>query len=111
MSVEPNCNKTNLGEQQIREALLGVIDPEVGINIVDLGLVYGIHIDGPRVRVTMTMTSPACPLSEKIKRDINDRLMEHCRCINQVEVDLVWDPPWDPEKMSDAAKEALGWSM
>jgi len=97
-------------EQHVRQALHDVIDPEVGINIVDLGLVYGITTDGRRVQITTTMTTPACPLSEQIKRDINARLFERCPGVEHVEVDIVWDPPWGPEMMSQAAKEILGWS-
>lgn len=97
-------------EEQVRRALQAVIDPEVGINIVDLGLVYGIGIVGRRVQITMTMTTPACPLSEQIKADINARLFERCPGVERVEVDIVWDPPWGPEKMSQAAKQTLGWS-
>lgn len=97
-------------EEQVRLALHEVIDPEVGINIVDLGLVYGIGIDGRRVQITMTMTTPACPLSEQIKREINARLVERCPGTERLEVDIVWHPPWGPEKMSQAAKQALGWS-
>jgi metal-sulfur cluster biosynthetic enzyme/Fe-S cluster assembly iron-binding protein IscA len=97
-------------EEHFRQVLHDVIDPEVGVNIVDLGLLYGIAIDGRRVQITMTMTTPACPLSEQIKRDINARLSEHCPGVERVEVDSVWDPPWGPEKMSQTAKEALGWS-
>jgi len=98
------------GKQQVQQALHDVIDPEVGINIVDLGLVYGIEIDGRRAKITITMTTPACPLSEQIKRDINDRIFERCPGVERVVVDIVWNPPWGPEKMSPSAKEALGWS-
>lgn len=111
MSNEPTGGRTSADEQQVRQALRAVIDPEVGVNILDLGLVYGTQIDGRRVQVTITMTSPACPLGEQIKREINDRLLEQCRGVDRVEVDLVWDPPWGPEKMSDAAKQTLGWSQ
>ncbi|HXE55181.1 MAG TPA: iron-sulfur cluster assembly protein [Tepidisphaeraceae bacterium] len=98
------------GKQQVQQALHDVIDPEVGINIVDLGLVYGVQLDDRRVRITMTMTTPACPLTEQIKRDINERIFERCPGVERVEVDIVWSPPWGPEKMSTSAKEALGWS-
>ncbi|HXE53941.1 MAG TPA: iron-sulfur cluster assembly protein [Tepidisphaeraceae bacterium] len=107
---KPDAGQATPDEEQVRLALHDVIDPEIGINIVDLGLVYGIGIDGRRVQITMTMTTPACPVSEQIKRDINTRLFERCPGLERVEFAVVWDPPWDPEKMSQVAKQALGWS-
>ena len=97
-------------EQQVREALRAVIDPEVGINIVDLGLVYGIMIDGRIVRVTMTMTTPACPLGEHIRNEVHARVLGQCPGAEQIEVEIVWDPPWSSDKISADGKQALGWS-
>jgi metal-sulfur cluster biosynthetic enzyme/Fe-S cluster assembly iron-binding protein IscA len=97
-------------EVRVREALCEVIDPEVGINIVDLGLVYGVSVNGDGVQVRMTMTTPACPLGEQIRSDVRDRVLQRCPGIDRVDVDIVWDPPWGPEKISDRARELLGWS-
>ena len=97
-------------EAQVREALREVIDPEVGINIVDLGLIYGLVIHERSVRVTMTMTTPACPLGEQIKSDVNARVMERCPGVREVEVEVVWDPPWRPERITEEARKMLGWS-
>jgi metal-sulfur cluster biosynthetic enzyme len=94
-------------ETTIREALRLVIDPELGINIVDLGLVYGIEIDGARVRVIMTMTTPACPLGEYLKDLVDSTLKQSVREVEEVEIALVWEPPWDADMMSDEAKQQL----
>ncbi|MDP2619099.1 MAG: metal-sulfur cluster assembly factor [Hyphomicrobiales bacterium] len=98
-------------EETIREALRQVDDPEVHINIVDLGLVYAIAVDAGKVRVTMTMTTPACPvgpfLTEQVEQVVRALVPED----TQVAVDLVWDPPWTPDMMSEMAKIGLGWSV
>ncbi|HEX6979495.1 MAG TPA: metal-sulfur cluster assembly factor [Alphaproteobacteria bacterium] len=99
-----------MDETEIREALREVIDPEIGINIVDLGLVYGIEVADDRVRIEVTMTTPACPLGDYITREIRGVLQRVTGSRDATEVVLVWDPPWKPEMMSDAAKRALGWT-
>lgn len=91
------------------DALRGVIDPEIGLDVVELGLVYGVDVDGRDVRVRLTMTTPACPLGEEIVRDAEDRL-QAIDGVGAVDVELVWDPPWSPERMSPAARKLLGWS-
>ncbi|MDH5490576.1 MAG: metal-sulfur cluster assembly factor [Myxococcales bacterium] len=93
------------------EALREVIDPELGLDVVALGLVYGIRIEAgepERLHVELTMTTPACPLGESIVRDAEARL-EALDPEREVHVQLVWDPPWDPGRMSPEAKQALGW--
>ncbi|MCC7415572.1 MAG: metal-sulfur cluster assembly factor [Acidobacteria bacterium] len=94
-------------EDAVREALREVIDPELGINIVDLGLVYGIEIDGARVCVNMTMTSPACPLGGYLKDLVDSTLKWRVGGVEEVDINLVWDPPWDPDRMSEAATRQL----
>jgi metal-sulfur cluster biosynthetic enzyme len=91
---------------QIIDGLKRVIDPEVGINIVDLGLVYGIEEDDDTVKIAITMTTPACPLSGVIINDIKDELSQFQT--KPVKVGIVWEPPWSHEQMSDAAKQQLG---
>ena len=93
----------------VRNALREVIDPELGVNIVDLGLVYGVDVDGARVRVTMTMTSPACPLGDHLKDLVGSSIRARVPDVEDVEVELVWDPPWIPELMSEEARRQLGW--
>ena len=97
-------------EAAVREALKHVIDPEVGLNIVDLGLVYGIRIDDRLVHLTMTMTTPACPLSEHIKQDATQSVLAACPGAVDVAIELVWDPPWSSHMMSQAAKQQMGWA-
>lgn len=95
--------------ESLREALRQVLDPEIGVNIIDLGLVYGIDITPEQVKITMTMTSPACPMADMIIDDIDAVLdvvlPEHYR----VAVELVWDPPWSPEMMKPEARRHFGW--
>ena len=94
---------------QILAALGQVIDPEVGIDIVSLGLVYRIDILGGRVQIQMTMTSAACPLAESLLHDVEAKLRT-ITGVSEVTVELVWSPPWSPARMTREAREALGWA-
>jgi metal-sulfur cluster biosynthetic enzyme len=94
-------------DTDIREALRTVIDPELGVNIVDLGLVYRIEVEGPAVRVEMTMTSPACPLGDYLKTLVDAAIKGAVPGVENVEVALVWEPAWDPDMMSDAGRRQL----
>jgi metal-sulfur cluster biosynthetic enzyme len=96
-----------VSESAIREALRQVIDPELGINIVDLGLVYGVEIEGTRVRVLMTMTSPACPLGEYIKELAASEIHSRVPDVDDVVIELVWEPPWHAGLMSPEAQRYL----
>lgn len=89
------------------EALRSVLDPEVGINIVDLGVLYELSVQAGAIRVALTLTSPACPLGAQIQREVRARLLA-LKGVERVEVVEVWDPPWSAERMSDAARSALG---
>lgn len=94
-------------KEEVMEALHDVMDPELGVNIVDLGLVYGVDIDDDRnVVVTMTLTTPGCPMHDSISYGIRNRLGVIDN-IGNVDVNLVWEPQWDPSRMSDAAKKFL----
>ena len=95
-------------EGEILEALRTVIDPELGVSIVDLGLVYRVEIDGARVRVEMTMTSPACPLRDYIKDLVVTAIAERAAALEDIEIVIVTEPPWTSEMMSDAARRQLG---
>jgi metal-sulfur cluster biosynthetic enzyme len=93
----------------LRNALTGVIDPEVGMNIVDLGLVYGIRIAAERIEVDITMTTPACPMSSMIADQVREVISASVTAGTEVIVNLVWDPPWEASMMSDHAREHFGW--
>jgi|SRR5690625_1781893 len=99
-------------DQAVKENLLGtlenVIDPELGIDIVNLGLIYDVHLDDDgHCTVTMTLTSMGCPLAGHIEQDIRYALADIPN-VKEITVDIVWDPPWGKDKMSRYAKIALG---
>ena len=96
--------------ENVREALRDVLDPELGINVVDLGLVYEVRVRDGDVSVAMTMTTPACPLGETLREQAEAAIRQKVPGVKSVTVDLVWDPPWRPSMISDAAKEQLGWA-
>lgn len=97
-------------EDDVRQALKAVEDPEAGMSVVDLGLVYGISVGDGKVQVDMTMTSPACPASEFIVDEAAAAIRAAAPEGTDVEVRLVWDPPWTPELMSGEAKSRFGWT-
>lgn len=97
-------------ESAIHDALRTVEDPEAGMNIVDLGLVYAIDVADARVSVDMTMTTAACPMSDMLVDQVRDVVTTASPTGTTVEVRLVWDPPWTPDRMSGLAKEHFGWS-
>jgi metal-sulfur cluster biosynthetic enzyme len=107
------CGAMNMeiSNEALKEALQEVIDPELGINIVDLGLVYDSRVSGDRVEIKMTMTTPACPLHAYMDRSVREVISEYFPAIKSVKVDLVWDPPWHPRMMSTEAKLQLGWNV
>ena len=94
----------------LREALRAVDDPEAGMNIVDLGLVYGVESCDGGVLVDLTMTSAACPMAEMIVDQVHDAIESVVPAKTPIEVRLVWDPPWTPDKMTGIAKEHFGWA-
>lgn len=93
----------------VAAALAAVIDPEVALNIVDVGLVYGVTIDGQRVHVRLTMTSPACPVADVVIGDVEAELDRVVPPELAIAVELVWEPPWTPERLSSAARRFM-WS-
>lgn len=97
------------GHDALREALRDVIDPEVGINIVDLGLVYGVTVEDGTVRIDMTMTSPACPMGELLVEDVEAALRAVLPPEVPIAINLVWSPPWDPSMMSEDARRHFDW--
>jgi metal-sulfur cluster biosynthetic enzyme len=97
-------------DETVREALRQVDDPEAGMNIVDLGLVYGVAVAADAVQVDLTMTSAACPLADVIIERVRNVIAEIVPEGTAVDVRLVWDPPWTPDKMSGIAREHFGWT-
>lgn len=95
-------------EATVLEALRGVLDPEIGINVVDLGLIYDVAVEEGGVRVCMTMTTPACPLGPMMQNDAVAAIREALPNLGNVAVDIVWDPPWQQSMMSEAARRQLG---
>ena len=96
-------------EAEVLEALRKVVDPELGINIVDLGLVYSVGVDDKRAHVNMTMTTQTCPLHAYLAEAVESVLRQSFPDLEAVGVEMVWDPPWNPAMMSEAAKRQLGW--
>ncbi len=95
-------------EEQVLDAMMVVEDPELGVNVVDLGLVYGVDFEeeGRRVRLDMTLTSAGCPLTDMIEGATNAALVG-LDGIQEVEINWVWSPPWSPERMTEDGKDAL----
>src|ERR687896_391162 len=93
--------------EDVVEALRQVEDPELGMDIVDLGLMYDVEVDGPKVKVTYTLTSMGCPVGPMIQEDIS-RVVSEVAGVEEVEAELTFEPPWTPERMSEDAKFILG---
>ena len=96
-------------EAPLTESLRRVIDPEMALNVVDLGLIYRVRAEEGAVKVELTMTSAACPVAELIMDDVYQELTDLLGTETKIECDLVWDPPWNPHMMSHRARMAMGW--
>jgi metal-sulfur cluster biosynthetic enzyme len=94
--------------EAVEDALSNVIDPELGLDFVELGLIYGIEIDGGQVNVTFTLTTPACPIGPQVTEQIEEFVGE-LDDVDDVTSAMVFEPPWTPDKMSEDAKFALGY--
>lgn len=96
-------------EEIVLAAIKAVIDPELGINIVDLGLIYSVDIEGDgRITITMTLTTPGCPLHASFAQEIERVLWQSIPDLSGVSVELVWQPPWDPMMISPEGRALLG---
>ena len=95
--------------QAVMAALSRVVDPEVALNIVDIGLVYGVRIDADRLELRMTMTSAACPVADVIEEDAVTELVRVLPAELEIAVELVWEPAWTPERMSERARRFMRW--
>jgi metal-sulfur cluster biosynthetic enzyme len=95
-----------LNKKEVIKVLKEVVDPELGLNVVDLGLIYDIKIEGKNVFVKMTLTSPFCPMSQLLVKEVENKI----KTLNakNVKVEVVFEPAWSPERMSKKAREKLG---
>lgn len=96
-------------KDEVLDSLMFVIDPEVGINIVDLGLVYDVAIAGTAVHIEMTLTTPGCPLHATIEAAVHRTLETRHPQLSDINLELVWDPPWDTDMITASGKSQLGW--
>jgi metal-sulfur cluster biosynthetic enzyme len=95
-------------EEEVTEALTNVIDPELGLDFVELGLVYGVEVDGGTVSITFTLTTPACPIGPMVSEQM-DEFVSELDGVEEVIPNMVFTPPWTPDRMSEDAKFALGY--
>jgi metal-sulfur cluster biosynthetic enzyme len=93
----------------IVRALRGVVDPELALSIVDVGLVCGVTVTDTRIHVLLTMTSAACPVTDLIVDEVESALDRVVPAALAIDVELTWEPPWSSERMSDSAKRFMGW--
>ena len=93
--------------EDVTDALRDVIDPELGLDFVELGLIYEVEVEGPAVRVTYTLTSPGCPIGPQVSEQIEEFVGE-LDGVEEVQPVMTFSPPWTPERMSEDAKFALG---
>ena len=94
-------------KEKIIEEIKKIYDPEIPVNIYDLGLIYDIKVEDKNIaKIKMTLTSPNCPVAESLPKEVKDGIMQ-VEGIDNVDLDLVWDPPWDKDRMSEAAKLEL----
>lgn len=96
-----------LSEKEVLRQLEGVLDPELGCNIVDLGLIYGVEVKGKRVEIKMTLTSPGCPLGQIIGREV-EKEVKKIKGVKTVKISFVFNPAWSPERMAPQLRKQLG---
>ena len=101
---------TAASAEEVLRALRGVEDPEAAMSIVDLGLVYAVECAPHEVRIDMTLTSPSCPLGPYMVDEVTAAVRAVAPGLPDVRVNLVWDPPWTPDRMSEEARTRFGWS-
>jgi metal-sulfur cluster biosynthetic enzyme len=94
-------------EEKVWESLSNCFDPEIPVNIVDLGLVYDVQINNSNINVKMTLTTKGCPMHSQISQDVKSKLMA-VEGVTETNVEIVWDPPWNPQMISESARKKLG---
>ena len=100
-------NTPEITEQVVLDTLRQVLDPELGCNIVDLGLVYSVEINGPDITVLMTLTTQGCPMHESISMGAENALLS-VEGVRRAHVEVVWEPPWNPSMMTERGREMTG---
>lgn len=95
-------------EEMVTAALKEVIDPELGINVVDLGLIYGVEVQHGRIGIVMTLTTPGCPLHASFRSAIESTLWRAFPNLEEITVELVWSPPWTPDRITPEGRAELG---
>ena len=98
----------DITKERVLASIETVTDPELGINVVDLGLIYNVLIEDAKISVDMTLTSPGCPMAAMIASDVELAIREAFETMD-VEVSIVWDPPWTPERLSPTGRTQLGY--
>lgn len=98
-----------MNDNDLLAALKTVNDPELGMNIVDLGLVYRAERKPEGIEVELTLSTPSCPMSEMLVEEAREALRAQFADVPSIIVELVWDPPWTPDRMSEAARQQFGW--
>ena len=93
-------------KNKIIEEIRKIYDPELPVNIYELGLIYDIKVDGRKAEIKMTLTTPNCPVAESLPKEVKESIMQ-VEGVEKVDLDLVWDPPWDKSMMTEAAKLEL----
>lgn len=94
-------------KEDVMKALRECYDPEIGISLVDMGLIYDVKVDKDKVHIKMTLTTPGCPMHSVMVQDVREKV-KALKGVKDVEVELVWNPPWTPDRMSDEVKKKLG---
>ena len=94
-------------KEKIKQALKECYDPEIPLNVLDLGLIYDIRLSDGNVEIDMTLTAPGCPMHTLIARDVEQRV-KNVEGVDNVKVNVVWDPPWTPDRISEEGKKVLG---
>ena len=93
-------------KNKIIDEIKKIYDPEIPVNIYELGLIYDVSVEGKNVKIKMTLTTPNCPVAESLPKEVKDSVMQ-VNGVEKVDLDLVWDPPWDKSMMSESAKLEL----
>ena len=94
-------------KQDVMKVLKQCYDPEIGINVVDLGLIYDVQVKNDKVNIKMTLTTPGCPMHSFLTQNVQDKVKD-VKGVKEVKVDLIWDPPWTPDRMTKNVRKKLG---